>query len=693
MKTPWTIKLLFAVSALWGCSGPQDNCDANNPDCSLAACSQVLVCQPEDCGNGQDDNGNGAVDCADSDCLGSVLCPNCGDGIQNPGEQCDDGNQANGDGCESDCTLTPGPQCGDGNLDPGEQCDDGNNNNGDGCLSNCILPPANCGDGILNVGEQCDDGNQINGDGCESDCTNTGGNTCGNGVLNPGEQCDDGNQIPGDGCENDCTDTPNPQCGDGNVDAGEECDDDNNNNGDGCSSVCQNEECGDGVVNNNGTEQCDDGNNIANDGCENNCTVTIFNGCGDGNIDNGEECDDGNNIGGDGCRANCTVEECGDGVEDNAAGEECDDGNFLPGDGCDPICQNPPVEDVFTFNDVNQNITFDLAEYCDGMVTRHAVAHQVDEGDNNLRWRCGDVTEIGSNSYGQEYCEYSAVKNGNRITTATQIGAGSFSCLFTAVFNDEPSLDTLHRQQLGLATNLGATVTDVSLVRMQRGVNSRGAAIALINDCSNLAGSNQEVRQTACYQAFDAARDAGDTNRANQLRTICRGQDLNDDTRFAQAQALGAVIPVEGDAGFEKHREIRGCVATPRGGGVFFRNSDSNICGRTFRANNECGCSFADVPQAVVGFEFSIWFTPENNTIPPECRPALINGQPSDHLLICDVPSQEVPEIAASSRYQNDLTGFCNDRFGKNIGMFAPLDALNAGTCNLNSDFCGSFFE
>lgn len=208
-----------------------------------------------------------------------------------------------------------------------------------------------------------------------------------------------------------------------------------------------------------------------------------------------------------------------------------------------------------------------------------------------------------------------------------------------------------------------------------------------------MGGNTNEVRQTACYQAFDAARDAGDTTTADQLRTICRGQDLNDPAIFAQAQALGVVIPVEGDAGFEKHREIRACVSTPRGGGLFFRNSDSNICGRAFRAQNECQCSFIPVPAAVTGFDFSIWFTAENDTIPAECRPAKIGGQDSTQLLICDVPAQELPEIEASPVYQNDLKGFCNDRFGKNIGMLAPLSALDGGTCQTATGFCGSFFE
>ena len=57
-----------------------------------------------------------------------------------------------------------GPRCGDGNLDPGEECDDGNNLDGDGCSSQCTIEPY-CGDGNLDEGEECDDGNLIDGDG------------------------------------------------------------------------------------------------------------------------------------------------------------------------------------------------------------------------------------------------------------------------------------------------------------------------------------------------------------------------------------------------------------------------------------------------------------------------------------------------------------------------------------------------
>jgi MYXO-CTERM domain-containing protein len=68
------------------------------------------------------------------------------------------------------------PVCGDGVLDDGEECDDGNGENGDGCENDCTetpVIPETCGDGVVDAGEECDDGNGENGDGCENDCTET----------------------------------------------------------------------------------------------------------------------------------------------------------------------------------------------------------------------------------------------------------------------------------------------------------------------------------------------------------------------------------------------------------------------------------------------------------------------------------------------------------------------------------------
>ena len=71
--------------------------------------------------------------CYDQVCL----APGCGNRIVEPGEQCDDGNHVDGDGCSADCRSNE--QCGNGIVDniTGETCDDGNLQSHDGCNSRC----------------------------------------------------------------------------------------------------------------------------------------------------------------------------------------------------------------------------------------------------------------------------------------------------------------------------------------------------------------------------------------------------------------------------------------------------------------------------------------------------------------------------------------------------------------------------
>jgi cysteine-rich repeat protein len=63
------------------------------------------------------------------------------------------------------------PGCGNGVVEPGELCDDGNRANGDGCGADCNSREA-CGDGVVNsaLDEVCDDGNLVSHDGCDSRC-------------------------------------------------------------------------------------------------------------------------------------------------------------------------------------------------------------------------------------------------------------------------------------------------------------------------------------------------------------------------------------------------------------------------------------------------------------------------------------------------------------------------------------------
>lgn len=80
--------------------------------------------------------------------------PVCGNGFLEADEECDDGNLADGDGCESSCQVGE-VLCGNGVLDPGEACDDANGDPDDGCGSSCATE---CGFLCLAVGEPCTPG-------------------------------------------------------------------------------------------------------------------------------------------------------------------------------------------------------------------------------------------------------------------------------------------------------------------------------------------------------------------------------------------------------------------------------------------------------------------------------------------------------------------------------------------------------
>lgn len=88
-------------------------------------------------------------------------------------------------------------------------------------------------------------------------------------------------------------------------------------------------------------------------------TITNLTVCGNGITESGETCDDTNTTDGDGCSSTCAVESgftclgtpsvctpnsvCGDGTITNL--ETCDDGNTASGDGCSSVCA---VESGFT---------------------------------------------------------------------------------------------------------------------------------------------------------------------------------------------------------------------------------------------------------------------------------------------------------------------------------------------------------
>ncbi|CAI2375785.1 unnamed protein product [Moneuplotes crassus] len=97
------------------------------------------------------------------------------------------------------------PECGDGFIISPEVCDDNNNNNGDGCNSDCTAVESNwaCSGSSLttkSVCTKCTQGFYQNDPSNPTECIPQ----CGDGYVAGSETCDDGNTIENDGCSSDC---------------------------------------------------------------------------------------------------------------------------------------------------------------------------------------------------------------------------------------------------------------------------------------------------------------------------------------------------------------------------------------------------------------------------------------------------------------------------------------------------------
>lgn len=266
--------------------------------------------------------------CASSD---STVCPQTG-------RVCPADTQCVSEGRE--CAIS---SCGNGVEEPGEECDDGENESGlegDSCSATCLK--AVCGNGRKDFNEVCDYKEERDGGNtCNELCTSDG--TCGNGIWDQerGEECD-GRDLPPEfelfRCSDSCTVI---RCGNGEFEpeAGEECDPTAPNDPTPsieCNSDCTVSSCGDGKI--GPDELCDPGDD-ENSACE----CTKIEGCGNGLRDDGEECDPSPDLDGiEQCAPNCTWRKCGNNHIDQVGDfdEVCDDGNIEPGDGCSATCDS-----------------------------------------------------------------------------------------------------------------------------------------------------------------------------------------------------------------------------------------------------------------------------------------------------------------------------------------------------------------
>lgn len=253
---PWTLIVLIAATG--GCSVLVDDAIRDPADGgTTGSCEGAADGTP--C--------SGERICVEGECTVS----RCGDALTDPSadEDCDDGNDAPGDGCENDCSFS----CADAS-----DCDDGLPCTGvEVCSASHVCEPGT----MLAQGEACTQEDATPGECNGSVCVAAG---CGNGSTVGTEECDDGNIVDGDGCDGDCTFS----CV---IDA--DCDD---------ASVCTGTETCDVATHtcNPGTAMaCDDGDVCTSNECDatSGCVYPLIDADGDGHASQtlgacGRDCND-----------------------------------------------------------------------------------------------------------------------------------------------------------------------------------------------------------------------------------------------------------------------------------------------------------------------------------------------------------------------------------------------------------------
>ena len=70
-----------------------------------------------------------------------------------------------------------------------------------------------------------------------------------------------------------------------------------------------------------------------------------------------------------------------------------------------------------------------------------------------------------------------------------------------------------------------------------------------------------------------------------------------------------------------------------------------------------------------------------------------VDGADYQQMTICDIPASERSDLETSLDYADNMQAFCNERFGKDIVLTAPLRAVeNKGSCSKKSTaFCKEF--
>jgi hypothetical protein len=197
-----------------------------------------------------------------------------------------------------------------------------------------------------------------------------------------------------------------------------------------------------------------------------------------------------------------------------------------------------------------------------------------------------------------------------------------------------------------------------------------------------------EERQAACWQAATSDAAKRDALTAPCKGSITEPKDIAVEETWKVPESLGArVLPI-GAPCYDTQRDLAACLAVDRALGVDWRNSDTMIGVRIMRAARECECDWTPLQEHLDGFPLVGW---ANENLPSGCRRAKVGGEDHPNVVICDVSAAEVEDLRSSAQ-RTDLQAFCNDRFGKDLVVGAPIRTVQVpGSCKAKAPFCSEF--
>jgi hypothetical protein len=291
-----------------------------------------------------------------------------------------------------------------------------------------------------------------------------------------------------------------------------------------------------------------------------------------------------------------------------------------------------------------------VEEICDARRTDAMSEGRLALARNELRWSCADTPGTPAEERGQEYCEYFAL---------VQLPGAASS--------------TVHGMLLGADFDAGRTgyavdLDDADIAALE------AEPEAIVGQCVFTAWNADMTPacDTDCADAPEVLGRQVDDSEVFRMK-------LDVDTREAALQLVEdcmSFIAPEGDPDDPDDRLhdpfLRACQLNADLNGTHYRKSDDIACTAAVRLA-ECGCGVAlaapDLPTALappyrLGFPLGGW--EGRDILPPGCRYADVEAG-SHTIVTCDLTALEVLDHAG------ELKAHCQSRYADDVVVYVPV--------------------